>query len=240
MSDIPSLMYDWAKARPNKVITKISPSMVGRCHRAHYYAIGGVAQTTPPSPGAILNFQVGFLWEKIMAEALRAGGVPFMEQLYLEDEELGMAGTADFVPFVNGQWEVWDSKTESASATKYRKREGKSFFNSHPEYVHQLNAYCLLLRKNGFDVKQGRFGVITKDNGYIEESITPFAKTSLDKTEARIKEFKAYLDKDELPPCDCSGWKTNYCSYGDPESIETNSTGKQVPMKCCSEALNEA
>lgn len=235
----PDILYRYAESRPDKVITRISPSMVGRCHRTHFYAIKGVPQTTPPGPGALLNFKVGFLWEEVVSEALRHAKMPFIEQLYIEDEELNMAGTADFLVQVNGRWEVWDSKTEGWKASTYRARVGKSFFNTHPEYVHQLNAYCILLRRKEFDVVQGRFGVIVKDNGSISESITPFKDASLAKTQERIDEMRGYLERDELPECECEGWQVNYCSYGDPHSIEKNKTGKSVPTRCCSETLME-
>lgn len=233
----PGIMYAWAKNRPDKVINHISPSMIGRCMRVHYFAIKHVPQTTPPSPGAQLNFKVGFLWEKVVGEALQNSSIPFIEQLHLLDRELNVEGTCDFVPRVNGEWEVWDSKTEGLMAANYRKREGKSFFNAHPEYVHQLNLYCILLRRAGFDVRRGRFGVIVKDNGLITESITNFEESSLQATLERVSQLNGYLDRGEVPPCECEGWMVNYCSFGDPSSITTNNKGKAVPTRCCSSEL---
>lgn len=233
----PGIMYAWAKARPDKVINRISPSMIGRCMRSHYFAIKHVPHTTPPGPGAQLNFKVGFLWEEVVAEALRLSSVPFLEQLHIVDEALNVEGTADFVPRINGKWEVWDSKTEGLMAAQYRARQGTTFFNNHPEYVHQLNMYAILLRRQGFDIQRGRFGVIVKDNGLVSENITNFPEESLQKTLERVTQLNGYLERHEVPPCECEGWQVNYCSWGDPTSIEKNKKGKAVPTRCCSENL---
>lgn len=239
MSDIPKVLYDWAENRPPKVITRISPSMVGRCMRTHFLAIKGVSQTTPPNPGAILNFQVGFLWEKVLSDALRASDTPFIEQYHMLDEEMNVEGTLDFAPFdpKTGEWEVWDSKTEGMNAAGYRKREGANFFNHHPEYVHQLNTYYMLLTRQGFKVKQGKFGIIVKDNGWVTEEIILFPNRLLDETKQRIKDLNGYLRDDELPPCECEGWKVGYCGFGDINTQEKNKTGKLVNTSCCSEEL---
>ena len=235
MRTIPDIMYAWADNRPDKVITRISPSMIGRCMRTHFYAIHGVKPTTPPSPGAQLDFKVGFMWEEVMRDALRNASIPFLEQHHMIDEELNLEGTLDFAPYnqETSNWEIWDSKTEGAMAANYRKREGKSFFNAHPEYVHQLNAYCIMLERQGFEISTGRFGIIVKDNGMVSEDITTFPEASLNDTLRRIQTLNQYLEDNELPPCECEGWQINYCSYGDPESIEKNKTGKMVPTKCC-------
>jgi hypothetical protein len=239
MNNIPDLMYKYAESRPPKVITRISPSMVGRCPRTHFLAIKGVPQTTPPNPGAVLNFQVGFLWEEVVKQALRGADVPFIEQYHMVDEEMNTEGTLDFAPFdpKEGTWEIWDSKTEGINAAGYRKKEGHNFFNHHPEYVHQLNTYYLSMTRQGFKVTQGKFAIIVKDNGWITEEIIQFPNKLLKETKQRIKDLNGYLRDDELPPCECEGWKVNYCSYGDIESIEKNKTGKSVPTKCCDENL---
>lgn len=240
MKSIPSIMYDWAEKRPDKVITRISPSMVGRCMRANFLAIHGVKQTTPPNPGAVLNFQVGFLWEDVLNQALRASDTPFLSQYHMVDEDMNVEGTLDFAPYdpKTGEWEVWDSKTEGMLASKYR---GKTtFFDHHPEYVHQLNTYYMLLTRQGFKVTKGRFGIIVKDNGFVSEEDIMFTPESLAATKQRIKDLNGYLRDNTLPPCECEGWKTNYCSYGTVSSIKANSKGKEVPYECCSEKLYEA
>lgn len=205
--------------------------------RTHFYQIKGVRQTTPPNPGAVLNFQVGFHWEKVLSEALTYANVPFLEQYHMVDEEMNVEGTLDFAPYnpITEEWEVVDSKTESINASKFRGK--KTFFENHPEYVHQLNTYCMLLRRQGFNVTKGRFVIIVKDNGFITEEETDFTEESLAETKERIVQLNTYLKNDELPPCECEGWKVNYCSFGDVGSIEPNSKGKKTPTRCCSEVL---
>lgn len=235
LPSIPSIMYKHAQNKPNKVINHISPSMVGRCMRTHFYAIKHIEQTTVPNAGALLNFQVGFLWEKIVEEALDDAHIPFIKQYKMHDEELGVEGTLDFAPYntVEGFWEVWDSKTESDKAMSRRDRSKVDYLVDHPEYLHQLNTYCILLRNQGFNVKRGRFGVISKDNGRIQESITEFPESSLKATLERILELKGYIERDEIPPCECHTWHITYCNYGRPSTQTRSKTKKVGNSECC-------
>lgn len=232
---IPSVLYKYVENRPNKVINHISPSQIGRCMRAHYYEIKHLEHTTPPNPGALLNFEVGFLWEQVMASACEQQHIPFMYQYRIYDESLDMEGTLDFGVHdpVNQTWEIWDSKTESEKAMARRDRVKGDYFVEHPEYVHQLNAYCLMMRNKGFTVSQGRFGVISKDNGRIKEYVTQFPETSLKATLDRILTLKGYLERDEVPPCECEGWRVGYCNYGLPSTRAQNTTKKWVNTECC-------
>jgi hypothetical protein len=232
----PDVMYEWAKNRPKKHIDRISPSSLGRCMRTHYWAIKGQEGLTPPNPGAVLNFQVGFLWETIVSDALKESKVTFLEQLRLESTDMNMAGTLDFCtldPETN-EWEVSDSKTEAMNAASYRKREGRSFFKAHLEYAIQLCCYYLLLEEKGMNVKpQGKFIIIIKDNGLIQEEVCFFNDELIEKTKQRIKTLNEYLDSDTLPPCECEGWVVGYCNFGDPNSLIKSKTGKMINSKCC-------
>lgn len=238
---IPEIMYAYAEKRPDKIITRVSPSMVGRCMRTNFLAIKGVKQTTPPNPGALLNFQVGFLWEKVLEDALRASDTPFMSQYHMVDKEMNVEGTLDFAPFnpKTGEWEVWDSKTEGMNAARYRNKDKKTFFEHHPEYVHQLNTYYLLLTRQGFKLSKGKFGIIVKDNGYVTEEIIHFPNPLLNETKERIKRLNKHLRENTLPECECGGWQVGYCGYGDPTTLVKNSTGKVINSTCCSEELYE-
>jgi hypothetical protein len=203
--------------------------------RTHYWAIKGLKQTTPPNPGAILNFQVGFMWEKVVSDALRENKQSFVEQLYMEDKELNMAGTMDFARIdETGTWEVADSKTEGMNAASYRKREGKSFFNAHPEYQMQLWCYYTMLKRQGIKVSdQGKFIIIIKDNGLVKEEICYFTESLAEKCMNRINQLNEYLRTDTLPPCECEGWQIGYCGFGNPESLVKSKTGKMINSECC-------
>lgn len=232
---IPQLMYGYAQAKPRKVINHISPSQVGRCMRAHYYEIKHLEHTTDPNPGALLNFQVGFLWEEIMENAIKHLKLPVLSQQCFYDLVLDVEGTLDFAVYdkANDWWEIWDSKTEATAAGVYRRKRKETFFSDHPEYVHQLNTYCMLMRNYGFKVGRGRFGIISKDNGSITEETTNFPEDSLRITLERIMTLKGYLEQDEVPPCECAGWVVGYCVYGQPSTRKPNTTRKWVNTSCC-------
>lgn len=240
MSKFINLVYDYAQSWPQKHYEYISPSSLGGCMRSHFFKLKGVEMTTPPNPGALLNFELGRLWEQPIEKALQHAGVPFVSQLKLVDEEYGVGGTLDLAVFdrETEEWELVSIKTEGAMKAKYRAREKKNFFESNPEYAVQEEVYRWLMERNGFKVKDtASYIVITKDNGFLDEPVLAFSPQLKKATFQRIKKLRQYLDEDELPPCSCEGWKVNYCNYGDPDTIEVNKTGKSVPMECCNEEL---
>lgn len=236
-----TLVYNWAKNRPNKVINHISPSQLGGCMRAHYFAIKHVQQTTPPNPGAILNFEVGNLWEKPIEEAIKQSGMDYKAQWFIEDDQLNVAGTLDFALHDTeaDTWEVIDSKTESVFAAKYRKFQHKDFLEASEQYVIQVGTYILLLRRKGFTVPRGRFLVITKDNGMMNEYFVTFDQALEDKIYDRIAKLNYALDNNRVPECECEGWKINYCNYGQPSTQVKNSTKKVVSSHCCADTIEE-
>lgn len=232
-------MYDYAERWPDKEIKHISPSMLGGCLRKHYYAILGVPKSTPPGPGAQLNFELGRMWESLMEKSMQNASIPFISQYKMYDETLNTLGTLDFLIYYPKEktWEVLDSKTESVYSPGYRRREGKTFLQSNRDYVYQVNTYALMAIRQGFDVRRGRFAVITKDNGFVDEHPLSITKTSLNFTLRRIMRLNKYLIEKKLPPCECAGWKIQYCNYGNPHTQEKNSKGKLVNTTCCSATL---
>lgn len=236
--NVKDIVYDYARSWPQKEYDYISPSSLGGCMRSHFYKLQGIESTTPPNPGALLNFELGRLWEAPIENALKWAGIPFMSQTRIIDEEWGVGGTIDVALLDGDELELVSIKTEGSKASWYRKKEGISFLNSHPEYTIQEATYKLLLERKGFKVKDtARYVLILKDNGLLDEPILQFTPELMEKTEGLIMELRGYLDNNELPPCTCEGWKVNYCNYGDPDSIEKNKTGKMVPTKCCSKEL---
>lgn len=234
--NITGLMYDWANTWPVKEYKYISPSSLGGCMRAHYFKLMGVAATTPPGPGALLNFELGRMWESPVEKALQAAGVPFISQLRLEDKELGVGGTLDVALFDHddGSWELVSIKTEGKDKSRYRARQKQTFFQANPEYGVQEACYRHLMEVNGFKVKnKARYLVITKDNGFLDEPELEFSPELIEVTMNRIKRLRKYLDDKELPPCECEGWKIGYCNFGNPETQQNNTTGKLVNTSCC-------
>lgn len=231
---ISNLMYDWARDLPEKVINSVSPSQVGGCMRKHWYAIHHAPTTTPTNPGAIINMQTGFMWEDIITKSLQHAGIPFMSQLHVKSAKYNMQGTIDYVILVkrDGEWEaeVWDSKTESSLAYKYR---NGSYLNSHEEYVDQLNSYAIMLRDLGFTVRRGGFIVVRRDDSFVENHPFMFDELRIAKTESRIKELEAHLANNTLPECDGKFCKLGLCNYGNPETQKENAKGKLVNTECC-------
>lgn len=238
MIEIPKLMYQWVKDKPQKVIDHISPSALGGCMRSHYYQIKHVPYTTPPNPGAQLNFQVGFLWETIVEEALKHSGVEYKAQLELEDKELNVKGTLDFIIKVgDDEWEVLDIKTESVYSERYRKSQKLDYLQASERYVIQVGTYMLLLRRKGYNVNRARLVSIVKDNGMVKEYFVPYTQELEDKVLARINKLNQHLKDGTIPECECEGWMVGYCNYGDVDSLTENKKGKTVNSTCCSTKL---
>ena len=234
MIEIPKLMYQWVKDKPQKVIDHISPSALGGCMRSHYYQIKHVPYTTPPNPGAQLNFQVGFLWETIVEEALKHSGVEYKAQLELEDKELNVKGTLDFMIKVgDDEWEVLDSKTESVFSERYRKAQKLDYLQASERYVIQVGTYMLLLRRKGYNVNRARLVSITKDNGMVKEYFVPYTQELEDKVLARINKLNQHLKDGTIPECECEGWEVGYCNMGRPLTQQGNSKGKMINTECC-------
>lgn len=239
----PQIMYDYMRNKPKKVIDHISPSALGGCMRAHFYEIKHIPQTTPPNPGALLNFQVGFLWEQVMENALIDAKIEHKYQWELEDKELNLKGTLDFAIHdkTTDEWEVWDTKTESILAKAYLKRSKETYLEAHERYVIQVGTYILMLRRMGYNVSRGRLVVITKDNGFIEEHYVTYTPELEEKILNRINKLNQHLKDNTLPECECWNegaiWIGQYCSYGQVETQKPNAKGKIVNTSCCSENL---
>jgi hypothetical protein len=232
--DIPALMYKWAGDLPPKVINMISPSQIGGCMRKHWYSIKHAPITTPTNPGAILNMQTGFMWEELITKSLLHAHIPFISQWKMRSIKYPMEGTLDYGIIKDNTLEIWDSKTESSLAYKYRHG---SYLDSHEDYVHQLNCYAIMARENGFTVTRGGFVVIRRDDSYIEKVPFMFDELRIAETEARIKTLQKHLDDNTLPPCDgkfCTANGTiGLCDFGNPETQVANKKGKVVNTSCC-------
>lgn len=230
---VSTLLYDYARDLPPKVISRISPSQLGGCSRKHYLSIKQVQPTTPTNPGAILNMQTGFMWEKLIQSALEHAHIPFMYQYKMVDEELNMEGTLDFGILENGGKELYilDSKTESSLAKKYRKKI--SYFEAHEDYMHQLNAYAIMAVRQGFTVTRGGFTVIERDNSFIVDEPFMFDMSSIAKTMAKIKQMNEWLKNDILPECDGKYCRIGLCEFGRPAAMKPNTKGKLVNTTCC-------
>jgi hypothetical protein len=244
MSDglqITTLLEEWVSNLPPKQYKHLSPSSLGGCPRVHYYKIKGVKQTTPPSAKALLNFQVGFLWEKLWENALEWSGTDYQIQVPFYDSGLNLGGTCDFLVKNNDQWEIWDSKTQNSKWFWYIQnqiRSGKyDELKEEHDYIIQQACYIILANLNGYDVKEAKLAYISKNDGYVGKittvQLTPDIVTEVTD---RCKYMNHCLENNISPDCECKDWKVGYCCYGVPESRYKSKTGKIINKECC-EAL---
>jgi len=228
--NISQYMYDWGRDLPPKIYKKISPSSIGGCQRKHWYSLKGAPITTPTNPGQILNMQTGFMWEKIITESLQHAQIPFISQWKMSSKKYNMEGTLDYGILRGGELEIWDSKTESSLAKKYR---NGSYLNSHEEYVDQLNCYAYMAREAGFTVTRGGFVVVRRDDSFIENFPFVFDEIRIAKTMAKVAKLQKNLEDNTLPPCDGKYCQIGLCEYGNPETRKENAKGKLINSSCC-------
>lgn len=228
-------------SKPKKVYTRISPSNLGKCMRAHYYKLQHVPELIEPGLGALANFEVGFLWEELIKRALEQQNVPFSYQDHFDDIELNMAGSSDFIVGDKQTRAVmWDSKTMNSMWFNYRQMKKKrgqyDWWEENYSYIVQQGAYLLMAERQGWKMDCSVLAFISKDNGYIGEELEVHLTAKLRKeVEGRVKKLNHYLSRGILPPCECDGWEISYCGYGNPNTMEPNSKKKMVPTECCGE-----
>lgn len=236
---------------PPKTYTHISPSSLGGCMRSHFYKLNGIADTTPPNFGALVNFEVGRYWEAFLAHVYEKQGslVKWFQDGIDEkwvNEELNLGGTPDIIAKDdNGEAFIVDVKTVRSEWFNYVKKDlakpggFSKWVKDNKSYVFQQVCYMLLARDNGYpDMRYAVLSFASKDDSYVGMELKITLTTDLAKVVTdRIKELKGYLDRNELPPCECEGWKVGYCNYGDPTTRKLNTKKKEVNTTCCSEEI---
>lgn len=230
---------------PPKVIDHISPSQLGKCPRAHYYKIKHIEPLITPSESALANFQVGFLWEQLIKEALEGQKIPFTFQDEWYDPELNMKGSSDFIITEdNGEKTMWDSKTMASKWFWYRESKRKrgqyDWYEENHTYIIQQGAYLLMAKRLGWNVTKSILVFISKDDGFIGEQLEVYLTPKLEaELMERIKAINDALRLDEPPRCTCEGWLTGYCDMGRPATMEKNKTKKLVATECCPDSIEE-
>lgn len=245
-----NVLKGYMASLPEKQTPKVSPSQLGGCMRAHFYKIKQVPLTTPPNYGAMVNFQVGFMWEAFIAKAYQQQGrlVKWLQDGLEEPwqlPELNLQGLPDIIALdEDGEEVIVDSKTVRSEWFQYT-RKYKSmddFVRDNKAYIYQQVCYILLARANGYPkMRKAILSFASKDDGYVGNELLILNTTELTKMVTdRIKELNGYLDRDELPPCECDGWKVAYCSMGNPHTRVFNKKGKEVNTVCCELAIWDA
>lgn len=241
-------LREYVQNKPNKTYTGISPSSLGGCMRSHYWKIKGLPATTPPNPGALVNFEMGHIWERLLAQAYESRGMlvkwfqdgvdkPFSDPI------TGLVGTPDLLVYDRPDFEaremvVVDSKTVNSKFFNYAKTKAfEDWVADNMDYVYQQVSYIILANRNGYpNLNKAILSFASKDDGYIALEFQITATPQLiKKVSDRALDLKGYLERNELPPCTCQGWKIQYCNYGNPWTRTTNSTKKEVNSECCGE-----
>lgn len=239
------VLESYLESKPPKIIDRISPSQLGKCHRSHYYKIKHIEPLVKPSLSALANFEVGFLWEQLIKDALDQQKVPYEFQTSFLDPELNMSGSSDFIVSANGEpihkgleCIMWDSKTMASKWFWYReskrKRNQYDWWEENYGYIIQQGCYLLMAKRLGYNIPKSILAFISKDDGFIGEQLEVYLTPKLEKEIMRlVKELNYYLERDEVPPCTCEGWLVGYCDYGNPKTRELNKTKKLVSTECC-------
>ncbi len=240
-------MEAYVKSLPKKEINHISPSQLGGCLRSHFYKLKGIDITTPPDEGSLINFQVGFLWEAMMAKALESQKVlvKWFEDGKVEpffDEKLNLSGTPDLLIDYFGEQVIVDSKTVRGKWFWYdQKKSLEQRTQDYEGYIIQQACYIMLARKAGYKVNKAILAFASKDDGLIGNEILITLTPELENiiTE-RCTVLNGHLASNTLPPCECSGWKKGYCDYGETLTREKAKTGKMLNTECCMPYLFES
>jgi len=241
------ILKGYMESLPKKEFKGISPSSLGGCMRSHFYKIKGIEATTPPNYGTLVNFEMGRLWEEFLARAYKQQGR--LVKWYIDGvddqwwlDEYNLVGMPDIMATDNdGEIMIIDSKTVRSEWFQYTKKykSFQDFVADNKSYIYQQVCYILLARANGFPkLRKAVLSFASKDDGYVGNEILITLTTDLVKMVTdRILEFKGYLDRNELPPCECEGWKVGYCDYGNPKTQTHNRKGKLINTSCCSDEL---
>ncbi|MGV9002371.1 MAG: hypothetical protein ACOH18_05465 [Candidatus Saccharimonadaceae bacterium] len=225
--------------KPDKVITRISPSQLGKCHRSHYYKIKQIERLIRNSPSELANFELGFIWEQIIKQALDEQNVPYTFQDRFVDIELNMEGSSDFIigdPKVEAY--MYDPKTMMSKWFWYleaKKKKGQyDPYTEHYSYFIQQGAYLLMAKRKGWIIPDSNLVFISKDDSIIGAEVEIKLTAKLEKEVLkRVKDLNHYLEHDILPPCTCDGWLVGYCDYGNPNTMKPNSKGRMASTECC-------
>jgi hypothetical protein len=247
------VLKSFMESKARKDYKVISPSSLGNCMRYHFYKLKGIDDTTPPNYGALINFQIGHIWEEFVAGAYEHEGVLIKwfkdgKDKPWVNKELGYGGTPDIIAKDDkSEAFIVDCKTVRSEWFRYLKRDlakpdgFKKWVKDNKTYIFQQVCYILLARENGYpEMRYAVLSFASKDDGYVGLELkitltTELANMVLD----RIKLLRGYLDRDELPPCECEGWKVGYCGMGDPNTRTLNTKKKEVNTTCCSEGIWE-
>lgn len=248
------IFKDWLMTRPDKTYELVSPSSIGKCARCMFYHLKGVKQTTPPGVGSLATFEVGRFTEQ-------AFGKVFADTKHLihhfqdgDDDPKNqpftykhVKGTPDFLLLIDGRVWVADAKTQRSDSFGWTGPSPQELIDDKKEYWAQTLTYIWLLRNNAKRLKE-QYGLTdeqianiggivffqSKDDGIVKrEMILSPTDEQLKWVEDRSEFIWGFVERNELPPCECEGWLIGYCGFGNPHTQTTSSTKKIINSECC-------
>ena len=236
MGYIKDKIKEYYSIKPTKTYEHglISPSMLGGCPRVMYYKIKGIPETTPPDTNALMNFEVGNMWEANISNYLE--NLKILIHWWIDgqqvrlinenewtpgvlrkdkwiDEELGVAGTLDQIYLQDNKTVLLDTKTQSEGKAKYvAKLTDEEYWNTDGYgYRLQLGCYMLMAKRRfekgleKFKVDYGKLVLISKDNGFIFKEPCLFYDEKLERDVIeRINYLRSFINNNEIPPCECN------------------------------------
>lgn len=210
-------------------------SSLGKCPRAAFYKRLGVEETSPLDERTQRVFKVGDIFHEWIQDIANDEGYALAIEYELEDKKLDLEGRCDLIVHADKKRILVDIKTINSRAFWHLEKSGKTVQEKYPQYVRQLGAYMLMLKKNGEPVDEGRVLLVSKDDLMLKE-VTYYLTTELEQAVTEELEMlnKHWAEK-TLPPCRCmelyigkdgksSG--PRYCNY--------KTEGKN---QCCDESL---
>jgi hypothetical protein len=265
MGYIKDLAREYYESKPKKDMTHkyVSPSMLGGCPRVAWFKANGFEESTPPDTNALMNFEVGNLWEAKISEILdetekliywwNEGQSERMKQDPTKwkaelrqdawiDEELMVRGTPDQFIKDGDNYCLLDTKTMKDDASKYIVNlTNEQYFNEKAVgYKLQLGCYLILCKRRfekGLEKylpKYGKLVIISKDNGHVIKEPTLVLTPELEQEVLeRIEYMRKAIQSESPPPCTCEGWQIEYSNFGTLSSMEPNKKKKVVPTRCC-------
>ncbi len=240
------IIHEAVKNQPKKPYLGISPSQLGGCPRAHWFNIKGYEQTTPPNVGALLNFEMGNVWEELIFRKIDQNVDHVKIKSHQGEKwrvpELNLVGTIDYSIEVGDTNILVDCKTVNSKWFNYTESRFKKqtlsrndfLLQENHHYAIQLGTYLLMAEMLGKKFDYALLVFVNKDNSYIGWEVRVDLTEELRKEiKERIKYLQEHLDKNTIPNCECEGWKVGYCNHGRPSTRKQNTTKKWVNTECC-------
>lgn len=187
-------------AEPRESSGKYNGSLLGQCHRKHFWKRKGETPSNPPDARSFRVFKCGHLFEYFVTNLIPKA----QKQVMVESD--GFLGFADVVT----DDEVVDVKSINSKAFWYMDKEGYDVNKEKRQNILQVVFYAKMLGK-----PKARLVFVSKDDLCIRE-FGFFVNAWEEELEREVKSLQAIWDKQELPDADpMMDWECRYCNFMD-------------------------